>query len=96
VSALALSIGPVVGGALTIRELARDLSSSTSQSPSERSLRRCSRCASRVLMRRSTGGLDYPGIVALTASLTAIVLALIEATAGAGPQAQVLGLLAEA
>jgi len=55
VSALALSIGPVVGGALTEYVSWRAISSSTSRSPLERSSPRCSLCASRAT-RRSTGG----------------------------------------
>ena len=95
VSALALAIGPVVGGALPSTCPGARSSSSTCPLPRAPWRSRCSRRASpatRPWTARWTGA----GIATLSIGLTALVLALVEGNAWGWGSPEILGLLATA
>ncbi len=92
VSALALSIGPVVGGALT--EYVSWRAIFFINLPVAVAAVVATLFAVRESRDDSVGRtVDYPGIVALTAGLTAIVLALIEGNAWGWGSAEIVALL---
>ncbi len=93
VSALALSIGPVVGGFLTEHvgwQAIFFINLPVAAGAIVATLFAVRESRDETVERR----VDYPGIVALTAGLTAIVLALIEGNAWGWTSPQIIGLLA--
>jgi EmrB/QacA subfamily drug resistance transporter len=93
VSALALSIGPVVGGFLTEHVSWRAIfwiNLPVAAGAVIATLFAVRESRDETVDRR----VDYPGVVGLTAGLTAIVLALIEGNSWGWTSAQILGLLA--
>ena len=93
VSALALSIGPVVGGFLTEYVSWRAIffiNLPVAAGAVIATIFAVSESRDETVDRR----VDYPGVVALTASLTAIVLALIEGNSWGWGSTEIIGLLA--